>query len=68
MAIEQAHALVVGIAAYEQINPLPGAVRSDALAVQDVLVDPGLCGYAPGNVTVLVDGAATLVGVAGWQS
>jgi hypothetical protein len=43
-------------------------VRSDALAVRDVLVDPGLCGYAPGNVTVLVDGAATLVGVAGWQS
>jgi hypothetical protein len=28
MGMEQAQALVVGIAAYQKINPLPGAVRS----------------------------------------
>jgi hypothetical protein len=63
VAMNQAQALVVGIAAYQQIRPLPAAVRSDAEAIRAVLVDPLLCGYPPENVQVLLDGAATLAGL-----
>jgi metacaspase-1 len=62
-AMEKAHALVVGISAYQQIRGLGEAVRSDVRAIRDVLVDPVLCGYPAENVTLLVDGAATLAGL-----
>lgn len=54
-----AHALVVGIADYRHVSRLPGAVRQDALAIRDLLVDPERCGYPAGHVTVLLDGQAT---------
>ena len=60
-AMDQAQALVVGFSAYQQINPLPAAVRTDADAMRAVLVDPLLCGYPPENVQVLLDDEATLV-------
>ena len=63
VAMNQAQALVVGIAAYQQIHPLPTMVRSDADAIRAVLVDPLLCGYPPENVQVLLDGEATLAGL-----
>jgi hypothetical protein len=46
---EDAHALVIGIP--------PGV--ADAQDIAEVLRDPGLCGYAPANVRLLLDGEAT---------
>ncbi len=63
VAMNQAQALVVGIAAYQQVRPLPAEVRSDVEAIRAVLVDPLLCGYPPENVQVLLDGEATLAGL-----
>lgn len=54
------HALVVGIANYHRVSPLPATVLADAQAIRDVLVDQTLCAYPPDNVTALLDGAATL--------
>ena len=58
-----AYALVVGIAAYEQINALPESVGRDAQAIHDVLVDPQCCGYGAGQVQLLMDGVATQAGL-----
>jgi hypothetical protein len=58
--LANAHALVVGIAAYRHINPLPPVVRDDADAVHKLLVDPRYCGYDPQNVRLLLDDQATL--------
>ena len=54
---ENAHALVVGIAAYRYVDPLPAVY--DAQGVYELLVDPAYCGYSPDCVTLLVDGQAT---------
>jgi hypothetical protein len=55
-----AHALVVGIAAYRPgIKPLSASVLNDAGAVARALVDPDVCGYDPVNVRTLLDIAAT---------
>lgn len=58
-ALENAYALVIGIAAYQHINPLPETVVRDARDIAALLVDPRYCGYSPENVDVLVDGEAT---------
>lgn len=63
VAMNQAQALVVGIAAYQQVRPLSTVVRSDAEAIRAVLMDPLLCGYPPENVQTLLDGEATLAGL-----
>lgn len=57
--MDNAHALVVGIARYKAINPLPETVLKDAQDVHDVLVHHEYCGYAAGNVELLLDQAAT---------
>ena len=57
--MDNAHGLIVGIANYQAINKLPPTVLKDAQDVHDLLVDPALCGYAPGNVQLLLDDAAT---------
>lgn len=54
-----AHALLAGIAAYQHVNPLPATVLNDARDLYDVLVRPDQGGFAPDNVTLLLDGAAT---------
>lgn len=54
-----AHALLAGIAAYQQVNPLPATVLNDARDVYDVLTAPDRGGYARDNVALLLDGAAT---------
>lgn len=54
------HALVVAIAAYPKVTPLPAAVLNDARDVEAVLTSPAYCGYAPNNVTLLLDAQATL--------
>ena len=55
-----AHALVVGVAAYRYIDPLSPAIANDARQVRDLLADPQRCGYPPGSVQLLLDGEATL--------
>jgi len=57
--MDNAHALVIGIANYRHVNRLPPTVLQDARDIHDLLVDPQHCGYPPGNVQLLLDGAAT---------
>lgn len=61
--LANAHALIVGIANYQSINSLPGSVLADASAMRAALADETLCAYPPGNVTLLLDGAATQAGL-----
>lgn len=58
-AIDNAYALVVGIANYQKINKLPPTVLKDAQDIYDLLIDSHHCGYLNDNVTLLKDGAAT---------
>ena len=58
-AMDDAYALIVGIAEYLHVTRLPAAVRNDARDVRGFLVDPRYCGYPPGHVTLLLDGEAT---------
>ncbi|CUH81418.1 caspase family protein [Tropicibacter naphthalenivorans] len=60
MKFIQGHALVIGVATYENVNSLPIAVRNDAVDTADILKSPSYCGYPEANVTVLADDAATL--------
>src|SRR5271166_128357 len=56
-ALENAHALIIGIADYANIRKLPKVRDAEDLAA--AIVDPALCGYDPKNATVLLDGDAT---------
>ncbi len=58
--IENAHALIVGIADYEKVTPLSRVVLDDARAIAELLIDTAYCGYARENVRVLLDKDATL--------
>lgn len=58
-SLENVHALVVGIANYCAINPLPPTVLTDARAIYSALTDRSLCAYPADNVALLLDGAAT---------
>lgn len=57
--LENAHALVVGIANYQHVKKLPNSVLKDSQDVFKTLIDPQSCAYPPGNVTILQDGEAT---------
>ncbi len=57
--MENAYAVIVGIASYHNINKLSRAVRKDAKNIRDLLIDPAYCGYQPDNVKLLLDGQAT---------
>jgi hypothetical protein len=59
--MEDAYALIVGIADYQNITKLPQV--GDARDIAGLLVDPDRCGYRPENVTMLLDGAATQAAV-----
>ena len=54
------HAVVIGVANYGNVCPLPGAVRNDARDVAAILTSDTYCGYQPCNVHVLLDDDATL--------
>ncbi len=58
-ALENAHALIVGIANYKKINPLPPTVLKDAQDIYNLLVSPQQCGYVSDNVQLLLDSHAT---------
>jgi hypothetical protein len=55
--LDNAHALVVGIANYQHVRKLPAV--QDAADVLAVLTDPDRCGYRPENVRRLLEGEAT---------
>lgn len=57
--IENAHALVIGIADYQHINKLPQTVIKDAQDVYELLIDARHCGYSPNNVKLLPNDQAT---------
>ncbi|NEO99305.1 MAG: TIR domain-containing protein [Symploca sp. SIO2E9] len=57
--MENAHALVVGIANYQKINRLPETVLKDAQDIHTLLISPQHCGYLPENVELLLDSQAT---------
>ncbi len=57
--LENAYALVLGIANYTQINSLPTTVLNDARAIYRALVDKSGCAYPIENVQLLLDDAAT---------
>lgn len=61
--LDNAYALVVGIADYERVRRLSGTVINDAVAIRDVLVHEILCAYAPGNMHLLRNGEATQAGL-----
>jgi hypothetical protein len=59
-SMTNAHALIVGVASYPNVAPLPDTVLADANDVADVLTDPNLCAYPLDQVCLLLDGDATL--------
>jgi len=56
-SFQDAHALVVGISAYQRVRPLPAV--HDAQDVAEVLADPARCGYPAVQVRMLLEEAAT---------
>lgn len=54
-----AHALIIGVAKYRHVQPLPVTVLNDANEVGATLASPQYCGYAPGNIVALLDEQAT---------
>lgn len=57
--LNNAYALVVGIANYHSINRLPETVLKDARDICDLLKSPQHCAYPPENVYLLLDEEAT---------
>ena len=58
-AMENAFALIVGIADYDKINKLPPTVIKDARDIYNLVIDPHHCGYFQDNVTLLTDKEAS---------
>lgn len=55
----QGHALLIGVANYQQVSSLPASILNDAQDVAATLTSPAYCGYNPANVVTLLDGQAT---------
>lgn len=55
----QGYALVIGVANYPHVRPLPVTVLKDARDVAALLQQPDRAGYLPRNVKVLLDSQAT---------
>lgn len=58
-SFERGHAVVIGVASYRHLPPLPEAVRNDAHDLRAALSDPARCGYPHGQVAALLDAGAT---------
>lgn len=54
------HAVVIGIAKYGNVPPLPDAVLNDARDVAETLISSAYCGYDAHNVHLLLDNDASL--------
>jgi hypothetical protein len=59
----QGHALLIGVANYQQISSLPAAILNDVNDIAATLSSPNYCGYAPANVITLLDADATRAAV-----
>jgi len=59
----QGHALLIGVANYQQISSLPAAILNDVNDVAATLSSPNYCAYAPANVVTLLDASATRAAV-----
>jgi hypothetical protein len=59
----QGHALLIGVANYQQISSLPTAILNDVNDVAATLSSPSYCAYAPGNVVTLLNANATRAAV-----
>jgi metacaspase-1 len=59
----QGHALLIGVANYQQISSLPAAILNDVNDVAATLSSPNYCAYAPANVATLLDANATRAAV-----
>jgi hypothetical protein len=59
----KAHALVIAVANYQDVNPLPGSVLDDARDIVSVLTAANYCGYDPKQVHMLLDREATLTAI-----
>jgi hypothetical protein len=57
--LDNAYALVVGIAAYRHLRPLPETVAKDARDVHELLTNPRYGGYQADHAELLLDDAAT---------
>jgi hypothetical protein len=63
MKFNHGRALIIGVANYEEVRGLPGAVLNDACDIADLLKSPSHCGYPEQNVAILTDKEATLDGI-----
>jgi hypothetical protein len=59
----QGHALLIGVANYQQISSLPTAILNDVNDLATTLSSASYCAYEPANVVALLDTNATRVGV-----
>ena len=55
----QGHALLIGVANYQQVSSLPDAILNDVNDVAATLSSSNYCAYAPANVVTLLDASAT---------
>lgn len=58
-----AFALIIAIADYKSVPPLPRVVHNDATDIRNTLIALNHCGYPLGNVHLLLDGDATLTNI-----
>ena len=59
----QGHALLIGVANYQQVSSLPAAILNDVKDVAATLASPKYCAYVPANVVTLLDTDATKAAV-----
>lgn len=60
---DQGYALVIGVANYPHVRPLPESVLNDARAISAILQDPTRAGYPRDHVRLLLDKEATRQGI-----
>ena len=51
--------LVIGISAYQAINPLPQSVTNDATDIYNILINPDYCSYPENDAQLLLNEDAT---------
>ena len=56
---EQGHALLIGVANYPYVCPLPETVLNDARDLGSLLIEAAICGYPSKQVVALLDDQAT---------
>jgi hypothetical protein len=60
---QQGYALVIGVANYPNVRPLPNSVLDDARAISAMLQRPDRAGYPQSNVRLLLDKDATKLNI-----